>query len=101
MAPKYILEQFLQQELLINITEHEVSGARQRSKGGMISLSWGWGCSQSPLGWKAGLSDAVIVFFLTNVLLPRRCEEPGASSGFLILQPLSPTVYSWSQSMLS
>lgn len=25
MAPKYILEQFLQQELLINITEHEVS----------------------------------------------------------------------------
>jgi len=24
MAPKYILEQFLQQELLINITEHEV-----------------------------------------------------------------------------
>ncbi|XP_039243185.1 DNA-directed RNA polymerases I, II, and III subunit RPABC1 isoform X1 [Pipra filicauda] len=26
MAPKYILEQFLQQELLINITEHEVSG---------------------------------------------------------------------------
>lgn len=29
MAPKYILEQFLQQELLINITEHEVSGAGQ------------------------------------------------------------------------
>uniref|UniRef100_A0A4W3ILS0 DNA-directed RNA polymerases I, II, and III subunit RPABC1 n=1 Tax=Callorhinchus milii TaxID=7868 RepID=A0A4W3ILS0_CALMI len=27
MAPKYILEQFLQQELLINITEHEVSSA--------------------------------------------------------------------------
>ncbi|KAF3829672.1 hypothetical protein GH733_003936 [Mirounga leonina] len=26
MAPKYILEQFLQQELLINITEHEVGG---------------------------------------------------------------------------
>lgn len=25
MAPKYILEQFLEQELLINITEHEVS----------------------------------------------------------------------------
>lgn len=25
MAPKYVLEQFLQQELLINITEHEVS----------------------------------------------------------------------------
>lgn len=25
MAPKYILEQFLQQELLINITEHEVT----------------------------------------------------------------------------
>lgn len=24
MAPKYILEHFLQQELLINITEHEV-----------------------------------------------------------------------------
>lgn len=24
MAPKYILEQFLEQELLINITEHEV-----------------------------------------------------------------------------
>ncbi|PKU38167.1 dna-directed rna polymerases and iii subunit rpabc1 [Limosa lapponica baueri] len=24
MAPKYILEQFLQQELLINITEHEL-----------------------------------------------------------------------------
>lgn len=24
MAPKYVLEQFLQQELLINITEHEV-----------------------------------------------------------------------------
>ncbi|KAK1342962.1 hypothetical protein QTO34_015731 [Cnephaeus nilssonii] len=33
MAPKYILEQFLQQELLINITEHEVGpregGGRQ------------------------------------------------------------------------
>lgn len=29
MAPKYILEQFLQQELLINITEHEVSGVGQ------------------------------------------------------------------------
>lgn len=28
MAPKYILEQFLQQELLINITEHEV-GVRE------------------------------------------------------------------------
>uniref|UniRef100_A0A803WDM7 DNA-directed RNA polymerases I, II, and III subunit RPABC1 n=1 Tax=Ficedula albicollis TaxID=59894 RepID=A0A803WDM7_FICAL len=28
MAPKYILEQFLQQELLINITEHEVSTGR-------------------------------------------------------------------------
>ncbi|TNN66790.1 DNA-directed RNA polymerases I, II, and III subunit RPABC1 [Liparis tanakae] len=27
MAPKYILEQFLQQELLINITEHEVTNA--------------------------------------------------------------------------
>lgn len=66
MAPKYILEQFLQQELLINITEHEVSGAGQRSEGGMIGLSWGWGCSQSPLGWKAGLSDAVIVFSLTS-----------------------------------
>ncbi|MBV99632.1 DNA-directed RNA polymerases I, II, and III subunit RPABC1, partial [Eschrichtius robustus] len=26
MAPKYILEQFLQQELLINITEHEPCG---------------------------------------------------------------------------
>ena len=25
MAPKYILEQFLEAELLINITEHEVS----------------------------------------------------------------------------
>ena len=24
MAPKYILEQFLQQKLLINITEHEL-----------------------------------------------------------------------------
>jgi hypothetical protein len=24
MAPKYILEQFLESELLINITEHEV-----------------------------------------------------------------------------
>ncbi|MEJ1280597.1 hypothetical protein NN561_011542 [Cricetulus griseus] len=24
MAPKYVLEQFLQQELLINITEHEL-----------------------------------------------------------------------------
>lgn len=32
MAPKYILEQFLQQELLINITEHEV---RVRGSGGM------------------------------------------------------------------
>lgn len=38
MAPKYILEQFLQQELLINITEHEVSSVGQRSEGGMISL---------------------------------------------------------------
>lgn len=28
MAPKYVLEQFLQQELLINITEHEVRGGR-------------------------------------------------------------------------
>lgn len=38
MAPKYILEQFLQQELLINITEHEVSSVGQRNKGRMISL---------------------------------------------------------------
>lgn len=38
MAPKYILEQFLQQELLINITEHEVSIVGQWSEGGMISL---------------------------------------------------------------
>ncbi|CAJ0929302.1 unnamed protein product [Ranitomeya imitator] len=30
MAPKYILEQFLQQELLINITEHEVSSESYR-----------------------------------------------------------------------
>ena len=27
MAPKYVLEQFLQQELLINITEHEVGAS--------------------------------------------------------------------------
>ena len=26
MAPKYILEQFMEAELMINITEHEVSG---------------------------------------------------------------------------
>ncbi|XP_021567428.1 DNA-directed RNA polymerases I, II, and III subunit RPABC1 [Carlito syrichta] len=31
MAPKYILEQFLQQELLINITEHEVRGGQGRA----------------------------------------------------------------------
>ena len=37
MAPKYILEQFLQQELLINITEHEVSSVGQWSKGRTIS----------------------------------------------------------------
>lgn len=29
MAPKYVLEQFLQQELLINITEHEVRLSRE------------------------------------------------------------------------
>lgn len=39
MAPKYILEQFLQQELLINITEHEVG-----LPGGVLTV-WvpGWG----------------------------------------------------------
>lgn len=31
MAPKYVLEQFLQQELLINITEHEVRVSQGRS----------------------------------------------------------------------
>ncbi|GAB5567452.1 DNA-directed RNA polymerases I [Prionailurus iriomotensis] len=35
MAPKYVLEQFLQQELLINITEHEAGpGARRHDQGG-------------------------------------------------------------------
>lgn len=36
MAPKYILEQFLQQELLINITEHEVGapGIPTQTEGG-------------------------------------------------------------------
>lgn len=34
MAPKYILEQFLQQELLINITEHEVAGGTLPGRGG-------------------------------------------------------------------
>lgn len=38
MAPKYILEQFLQQELLINITEHEVSGAGEWNTSGMVGL---------------------------------------------------------------
>lgn len=38
MAPKYILEQFLQQELLINITEHEVSGAGEWNTTGMVGL---------------------------------------------------------------
>ena len=30
MAPKYILEQFMEAELMINITEHEVSGCGLR-----------------------------------------------------------------------
>lgn len=41
MAPKYILEQFLQQELLINITEHEVHTTIFKS------------------GWKIDLMDCV------------------------------------------
>ncbi|KFO28909.1 DNA-directed RNA polymerases I, II, and III subunit RPABC1 [Fukomys damarensis] len=39
MAPKYILEQFLQQELLINITEHEVGPVM--GKGRERAPGWG------------------------------------------------------------
>ena len=58
MAPKYILEQFLQQELLINITEHEVSGDRM-----VPPLCWLCSCcSQSPSpGSLAGLKDTVVL----------------------------------------
>lgn len=35
MAPKYVLEQFLQQELLINITEHEVHTCPRGRLGGV------------------------------------------------------------------
>lgn len=45
MAPKYILEQFLQQELLINITEHEVGGCWGRQRCGPRQIVGGrWGC---------------------------------------------------------
>lgn len=37
MAPKYILEQFLQQELLINITEHEVGPWELGAEGGLVA----------------------------------------------------------------
>jgi len=36
MAPKYILEQFLEAELLVNITEHQVSA--KSFLAGMISV---------------------------------------------------------------
>lgn len=39
MAPKYVLEQFLQQELLINITEHEVRGAGRAAWRGGVECS--------------------------------------------------------------
>lgn len=55
MAPKYILEQFLQQELLINITEHEVSPVP-----GYIGVSWAWSvtswsCLGAPGPWSGVL----------------------------------------------
>ena len=88
MAPKYILEQFLQQELLINITEHEV-GVRelgwdeigdpppspspfyeQQTSGGPpvwkegraiqpSVRSWGAGCSFY-LSWSPGSQDCAL-----------------------------------------
>lgn len=48
MAPKYVLEQFLQQELLINITEHEV---RVLCLGGTA----GWGAALPASGTRAGV----------------------------------------------
>lgn len=48
MAPKYVLEQFLQQELLINITEHEV---RVLCLGGTA----GWGAALPACGTQARL----------------------------------------------
>lgn len=51
MAPKYILEQFLQQELLINITEHEV-GPQGREVWSPVGVAEGAApvCTQEAFG---------------------------------------------------
>lgn len=93
MAPKYILEQFLQQELLINITEHEVSRAGLWSEAGALgaALGCGSGCSRGPSPGCAGPSDVLAVL---------SGAEPAAVSGFLI-PPSLPSVGSWFRSTLS
>lgn len=72
MAPKYILEQFLQQELLINITEHEVSSAGRPFHPCPV------------LGGAAGAS------FLTTNCSSCSCGEGGCflSLSYLVISPL-------------
>lgn len=84
MAPKYILEQFLQQELLINITEHEVSGAGQV----MFSV----------LSCGSGQAEQRSPFSCCRTC---HCEEPVALSGVLPSRPLPIVVHSWYRSTLS
>lgn len=67
MAPKYILEQFLQQELLINITEHEVGPWGRWGRGWLErhpqgpSQAWGaqWEAFAAP--WRPGFSSWQLV----------------------------------------
>lgn len=67
MAPKYILEQFLQQELLINITEHEVgpgNGGRCRVVERGETVKEAEPSSQS--GWPPGPQSSSITWGLAR-----------------------------------
>lgn len=82
MAPKYILEQFLQQELLINITEHEVSSAGRPPGPALCWVALLELCSPPRIAHFAAVRSWLLPCFVSP------CD-------------FCPAVCSWSQSTLS
>ncbi|XP_068115992.1 DNA-directed RNA polymerases I, II, and III subunit RPABC1-like [Hyperolius riggenbachi] len=90
MAPKYILEEFLQQELLINITEHKlVPRDMAMTKDEVIELLARYKLQESPLP-RIQAGDPVARYFglkrgqVVKIIRPSETAGPGTSHTHLV-----------------
>ena len=86
MAPKYILEQFLQQELLINITEHEVGVGDETGDPGAPSWWREGGAGSQCVAPGPGAAGALLG---GQVPRPTQPAESGAWGGWNLHVPRS------------